>query len=249
MPLFDQDDTMEEHQIGGSNFAFSATRIDDLGATEYTLALIAVDVSGSTASFRAELEAALVETVKSCRRSPRADNLMLRVILFDSHVVELHGFKPLTECAPDDYVGCLPRDGGMTALRDAVYSGVGSLTQYGRDLTEAEYDVNASVFIITDGADNRSTMTATAVKDAIAAAVTGEAVESITTALIGVNTGAGGLNTYLEEFKDGVGIRQYVPIADANDGSLAKLGGFISQSISSQSQALGTGGPSQALNF
>jgi hypothetical protein len=248
MPIFDQDNTMEEQQIGGSNFSFSAKRIDDLGATEYTLVLIAVDVSGSTRLFKAEIEAALKEAVQSCRRNPRADNLMLRVVLFDTHVQELHGFKPLTECAPDDYDGCLP-DGSLTALRDAVYNGTQSLIQYGRDLTDAEYDCNAAIFVITDGMDNRSKMTATMVGETINSAVTSEALESITTVLIGVNTDAGGLNKYLSDFKDDVGITQYVAIGDASEGALAKLGGFISQSVSSQSQALGTGGPSKSLKF
>lgn len=247
MPLI-QDDTMEEQKIGGSNFSFSAKRIDDLGATEYTLVLVAVDVSGSVAPFKGEIEAALKEAVQSCRRSPRADNLMLRVITFNSRVQELHGFKPLPECAPGDYDGAI-LPGGMTALFDASYNGVRSLTQYGQSLTDAEYDVNAAVFVITDGMDNDSKTTTGMVGEAVRDAVTGESLESITTVLIGVNTDAGGLNSYLQSFKDEAGFSQYVAIADAQEGTLAKLGAFISQSISSQSQALGTGGPSQALTF
>ena len=47
MASFDDDIVMQSHSIGGSNFAFSAVSIGDLGASEYTLGLIAVDVSGS----------------------------------------------------------------------------------------------------------------------------------------------------------------------------------------------------------
>ena len=67
--------------------------------------------------------------------------------------------------------------------------------------------------------------------------------------LIGVNTDTGGLNQWLETFKNDAGFQQYVAIGDATEGALAKLGGFISQSISSQSQALNSGGPSKSLSF
>ena len=54
---------------------------------------------------------------------------------------------------------------------------------------------------------------------------------------------------YLETFKDEVGIDQFVWIGDATPAKLAKLGNFVSQSISSTSQALGTGAPSQEITF
>jgi hypothetical protein len=44
-----------------------------------------------------------------------------------------------------------------------------------------------------------------------------------------------------------VGITQFIDAGDATKGKLAKLAAFVSQSISSTSQALGTGGPSQAI--
>jgi len=106
------------------------------------------------------------------------------------------------------------------------------------------------VFVITDGDDNGSKTSRKMVKDALADAKRKEALESIMPVLVGVNTDATtGLNSYLEEFKDEAGFQQYVAIPDATEKELAKLGGFISKSFSSQSQALGTGGPSQSLTF
>jgi uncharacterized protein YegL len=239
---------MEEYQVGASNFKFSGKRIDDLGASEYTLVTLVIDVSGSVASFAKEIEKAVKEVVISCRRSPRADNLMLQVVMFDSHVVEFHGYKPLTECAEDDYDGCIT-PGGVTALYDATYNGVKSMTQYGKDLMDQDFDCNGAVFVITDGMDNDSKLTQNLVKQAFTEAVTGEALESLVSVLIGVNTIADGLGSYLQDFKDDAGFSQYVAIADATEKQLAKLGAFISQSISSQSQALGTGGPSKSLSF
>ena len=70
--------------------------------------------------------------------------------------------------------------------------------------------------------------------------------------LIGVGHAAdeqSGLGPYLQSFKDEAGFQQYIFIDRADEKKLAKLGGFISQSISSQSQSLGTGGASKSLTF
>lgn len=246
--LGNSDPTMETHTVGASNFQFSAKRIDELGASEYTLALLVIDCSPSITDFANDMEKVVKEVAKACRRSPRADNLMLRVVTFNSSVDEFHGFKPLSECNEDDYDGCI-RPRGLTALYDAVYNGVQSLVQYGRDLTSNDFDVNAAVFVITDGMDNQSKLTREMVKDAMKEAVKTESMESIISVLIGVNTIADQLGDYLKEFTDEAGFTQYVEIKDATEKQLAKLGQFISQSISSQSQALGTGGASQSLSF
>jgi len=249
MPKFaDMNQDLEQHTIGGTHFGFSAAKIGNLGATEYTLATLVVDVSGSVGRYRQEMEGAIKTCVQACRKSDRADNLMLRVLLFDTQLQEFHGFKPLPDCNEADYDGCLP-SGGMTALFDASFSAVKAMTQYGADLTKIDYAVNGALFVITDGMDNASKATCKMVAEAIEDARTSEALESIMPVLIGVNTDAGGLNQWLETFKNDAGFQQYVAIGDATEGALAKLGGFISQSISSQSQALNSGGPSKSLSF
>lgn len=239
---------MDSHQIKGSNFGFSAKRIDDLGATEYTLVGIAADVSGSVEPFRQEIESCIKEIVKSCQHSPRADNLMMRLVTFDDRLEEVHGFRPLSECNLDSYSGCV-RCGGMTALYDAACNLTDSVTQYGRSLTESDFDVNAIVFVVTDGMDNRSAMTVGEVKKALGRAVQSEALESVVSVLVGVNVQDPQVSRYLTDLKDQAGFTQYVEIGSANAKSLARLADFVSRSISAQSQALGTGGPSQSLSF
>lgn len=250
MPRFDADQ-MDNHSIGGTHFQFSAKKIDTLGATEYTLVLLIIDRSGSVGGFDHLINKAVQEVVKSCRRSPRADNLLLRVIIFDSSVDEFHGFKALMDCNEADYASvCVPR--GATALYDATYNAVMSAVQYGKDLVSNDFAVNCALFAITDGEDNSSTATRKMVAQALADARRSEALESIMPVLIGVGYAADeqqGLGTYLQSFKDEAGFQQYVFIDRADEKKLAKLGGFISQSISSQSQALGSGGASQSLTF
>ena len=242
------DDNQETHSIGGSHFKFSAAKIDSLGASEYTLATVVVDVSGSVSPYATEIETALKQVVQSCRKSPRADNLMLRVVLFNQNVAELHGFKPLPDCNENDYNGVINPNGG-TALFDATYSAVKAMVQYGAELVKNDFQVNAALFVITDGADNESKTTAKTVAKAFAEVKTGEKLESLMSVLIGVNTDQTDLNAFLDCFQKESGFQQYVAITKADAKTLAKLGGFISMSIASQSQAIGSGGPSKSLTF
>jgi len=248
MPLLGTDDSLETHNVKGSNFGFSATRIDTLGASEYTLVGIAVDASSSVSSFEKEINACLQEVVKACRHSPRADNLMLRLVSFDSDLKEIHGFRPLSECNIDDY-GSAVKPMGMTALYDATSNLTQSVTQYGKSLSASDFDVNAILIVITDGEDNRSSFTQHSVAQAFKDAVQSESLESVVSILVGVNVTDPKIGNYLQSFKSEAGFTQYVELKDANAKSLAKLADFVSQSISAQSQALGTGGPSKSLSF
>ena len=210
--------------------------------------VIAADVSGSVRPYRAGIERCVKQIVRSCRHSPRADNLLLRLVTFDSQLKEVHGFRPLADCPEDDYTGCI-KTGGTTALFDAAYNSIESTTAYGRNLSDHDFDVNVIVFVITDGEDNASSMTATTVADALTRAVTNEDVESVVSVLVGVAVADAALSGYLREFKGKGGFDQYVELAKADTSTLARLADFVSRSISAQSQALGTGGSSRRLSF
>jgi len=246
MPVFT--DNMDSHAIGGSNYGFSAKRIDDLGATEYTLVGIACDGSSSVTYFRDEMEKCVKEIVKACRHSPRSDNLLMRMTLFNSRLAETHGFRPLSECDVDKYTGSV-HTGGSTALYDAAVNMMDSVSQYGADLVKNDFDVNGIVFVITDGDDNASAMTPGEVRKSLERAVQSESLESIVTILVGVNVQDPGLSQRLNDFSQSAGFTQYVELGNADASTLAKLADFVSRSISAQSQALGTGGPSQSLSF
>ncbi len=248
MPLLGDDNDLENHSIKGSNYGFSATRVEDLGASEYTLVGIAVDASSSVQTFESEINKTIQEIVKACRHSPRADNLMMRLLAFHSDLSEVHGFKPLTECNVDDYARAV-HPMGMTALYDASCNLAQSISQYGRSLSENDFSVNAILFVITDGMDNRSTFTPHSVAQALKDAVQSESLESIVSILIGVNINDPTISSYLKAFESEAGFTQYIELDRADAKTLAKLAEFVSKSISAQSQALGTGGPSQSLSF
>ncbi len=241
------DKGMESLEILGGKgaFNFSATRMDELGATEYTLVTIALDKSGSVFSFEKELLDALKSVIESCKKSPRAENLMIRLIEFNHKLDEVHGFKLLSNINLNDYNE--PDIGGCTALYDALYSSIGATVTYAKNLTNQNFGVNGICFVITDGMDNNSKMTCSDIADYIRKVKIGESIESLFTVLIGIN--ASECNQYLDELHNKAMLTQFVDIGAATPQKLAKLATFVSRSIVSQSQALGSGQPSQSLTF
>lgn len=248
MPILN-DSSMDAAKLPVSSYGYSHVRIDSLGATEYTLATIVIDTSGSTGQFRPQMEAALKQAVEACRKSPRADNLMLRVIEFADHVNEIHGFKMLSQCNPGDYTGVLGNAGVTTILYDACINAAEAVVAWGKQLTENDYAANAVFFVITDGMDYTSCAGRATVKASFMQGVSNESLESVASILIGVNVTDTEVAKWLNTFNSEVGFSQYVELDNADAKTLAKLGEFVSKSISASSQALGTGGPSQALTF
>ena len=237
--------------IGGTTFGYSGVGVDELESLEYTIVVIALDTSPSVSPFRQQIEDGLKEIVEKCRKLPRADNLLLRVITFDSRLGEIHGFRELMSINPSDYTGQVKIVGHSTKLYDAAVSSVSSADDYGRRMYKDEdLTANAIVFVITDGLDNDSTCSMHAVKDALdkARGVHGgpdakEGLESVLSILIGVNTPNQYVKDYLDKFNKDVGFDQYADL-----DHIPTLVAFVSQSISSQSQSLGTGGPSQTVD-
>jgi len=241
-------DTNLEDLNAASGYKFSGTKIEKLGASKYTLVSIVCDVSGSVEKFIRQIEMMLGTIVKSCDKSAFRDNLMVRLTTFDSNLNEVHGFKLLSTIKPTDYENSLV-SGGSTALFNAAHEAVSVMADYGKTLTSQDFLANGIVFVLTDGQDNiggcRPSDVAMSVKNAKSA----ENLESIRTILIGVTGDDTDLDSYLRRFNDEAGMDQYIGIGVATPGKLGKLAEFVSQSVSSTSQALGTGGPSQPLTF
>ncbi|MDM8546446.1 vWA domain-containing protein [Candidatus Venteria ishoeyi] len=245
MPRFDNMQTIQ--LPGAGHFQFSAARPDTLGATEYTLVTIVVDISSSVFDFRQPLLKTIKSIIGACQKSPRADNLMVRLLLFNEQRQEVHGFVPLNQIDSAQYKTL--KCNGITALYDAVYDAVGATNAYAKNLFMQDFDVNAAIYILTDGMDNSSGLHPKDIADQVAVALKQEYLESLITVLVGVDTQHAGVSGYLQLFKDEAKLGQFVDVADADADNLAKLGNFVSQSISLQSQTLGTGNAAQSLRF
>ena len=246
MPLLNTDDMFTQPT---GHFGFSAVRIEKLGATEYTLVDVAVDRSGSTDPFKTDLEKLLQTVVKGCMRCPRADNLLLRVVEFDTKANEIHGYMELKDVPLDKYVGALKRDGGRTSLNDTCVNSFQAQLAYADQLGKNDFSANGIFIGITDGCDNASTLPASRVKEVLAEARQKEKLESLVSILIGVNMANPTIAATLADFARDAGFDQFIDIGEVTESRLAKLAAFISKSVSSQSQALGSGGPSQPVQL
>ena len=171
---------------------------------------------------------------------------MLRLSQFSSNLQEIHGFKMLSSCNPGDYNGILDVR-GATALNDAVVDMCDSMSNYGSSLTKQDFDVNGILFVVTDGDENNSSHGLESAKKAIQDIRRNESLESLITILLGVNIDSTYVKQKLDDYHQQIGFDQFISVGDASPKTLAKLAEFVSKSISSQSQALGTGGPSQAI--
>jgi hypothetical protein len=196
------------------------------------------------------MEKCLKEILGACQKSPRSENLLLRLLEFNTTDSELHGFRELSKIDPKDYDGIIkPR--GWTALYDGTMNALDSVDGYSAQLASMDYLCNAVVFVITDGEENRSKVATTQmIKDKIAQIRSegNKNLESIKTVLVGVGNDPA-IMDYLDRFQKDAGLDQFVKIGDATPGRLAKLADFVSKSISSTSQALGSGGGSVNLTF
>ena len=84
-----------DNQVGGlvgGTFTFSGVGLGDLGASAYTIVGIACDCSGSMSGHERNVEKALKSIISACRRSPRGDNLLIRLLRFSTGVRQFHGF-------------------------------------------------------------------------------------------------------------------------------------------------------------
>lgn len=231
-----------------SGFSFSGLSVNDLESSQYTIANILCDVSSSVSGFKDQLENAIIAAVEACRKSPLAEQMLVRVGTFASNLAELHGFVGLNDIKTDDYKGAL-HIGGSTALYDATLESIETIKSYGEKLVANRFTCNGIAFVITDGEENTSVVAnPSKIKAALEQIQKDEKLESLKVVLVGVGNQAS-VDRYLKDFAAQTGLSQYVWIGDATPQKLARLADFVSKSISSSSAALGSGGASQNITF
>ena len=241
MSLMGQDDTVVNKTV--SNFGFSAVPVDALESDEQTLTVIALDRSGSIYGFKDQLVLAYQEIIRACRQNPRSESLVVRATSFGSDLNEEHGFVGVNSIDENSFD---LRIGGATALSDAALDAIETIETYGKQLGDMDYLINGLVVIVTDGGENSSRVANEGkIKAAIERMRKDESLESLKGILIGL--GCDSDRQYYEAYSQNCGFDQCVHITDTSAKGIAKMGDFVSRSISSSSQALGSGGPSQNL--
>jgi uncharacterized protein YegL len=241
---------------GAGTFTFSAKKIDKLGALQYTIVTIAIDISGSVTLFADALLDCLKAIILACKKNQRSEFMVIRVITFATNIEEVHGFRELTDIEVDDYPKFDPT--GFTCLFDAGYDAIGSTIEYSRQMVERGFDVNGAVYIITDGGENpggghRTIASPKMIKEKVEKALQAEDIESIITTLIGLHDPnsmwAAETQRDLSYFQVEANMTKFIDAGEASPENLAKLADWVSDSVSSQSDQVGSNAPSQVLDF
>jgi uncharacterized protein YegL len=249
MPSLMGKNVTETHQTL-HGFNFSGAKIDSLGASKYTLVTIVQDTSTSVGMYSKKMEETLKKILEACKKSPYSENILLRLATFNSRLKEIHGFRELNTIKASEYDKILKCQ-GMTALYDSILDSLESMESYGKRLVSFEYDCNGILFIITDGIENDSTIakSPSEIKDAINRIKTSEeSMESLISILIGIGKDKQ-VMTYLDNLKIEAELNHFLDMGDVTSDNLAKMGEFITSSISSISKNLVTGNSSQLLQF
>lgn len=243
-------DSLEQHTTTVGGYAYSGATIDSKISSEQTLFTLCIDVSGSVAPFRNELEECVRAVIAGCKKDSRADYQMVRVLTFSDTVQEFHGFKTLASCNVDDYRDFIS-PGGMTALFECIDNAVEGTDDYAAKLKDRDRDSNAIIVGLTDGCDNRGLLkglTVQSIKAAFERVMANEHTESLLSVLIGVGMRDQNVKSQLAIVEAQGGFSQFLAIEDNNASTFAKIAGFVSQSVSAQSSHVGTGGPSKPIN-
>ena len=250
MPKFiDANEDMQvDTSIGG--YQFSGAKVDKLAtqASEFTVVTLVVDTTGSTQGFEHLLNEMVINVIKSFEGSQYKDQLLIRVINFDSKIYEVHGFKTFNMIdIANDYPDFRSR--GATALYDAVDGAIDATIKYTSDLYDQDYDTNGIIIIVTDGMDISSVKASPQIiKSKLDNLVKNESkIDSLITLLIGINTDS--CDRELKRFQFEAGLTEYISAGDATPETIGKITNYVSQSISSQSESLATGVPSQNIQF
>lgn len=235
MPRFDN---QKSTALTNNGYSFNGTAVEDLGATEYTVVTVLVDVSGSLSGQERELERMVKEVIKTLNMSPRKDNLLVRVVKFNEQDQEVHGFKLLSQITLNDYDNTM-NCSGSTNLYDATINSITATEGYVKTLHQNDYFCNGLIFIITDGEDVGSSNQPSAVMNSLSALRKTEMLESLNVILLGMTGNSS--SSSLTDFQQKGGLTNYIEVGQVNHNTLGKLANFISRSITMVSQSLGSG--------
>ena len=251
MPKFTTEGSLENNTAG--HFGFTAIGVDHLEASGYTLATIVCDRSGSTSGYQKPMEEALKSSIEALKKHPNNETMLVRVVTVDTQCEEQHGFIPVTDIDGSRYDGLLSAR-GVTALFDGCVNAAEAAANFGKTLIQQRYTANGIIIVITDGLNCAGKFSQPEdivfVKDAFGKTTQTECLESLVSVLIGVVGKNIHVANELQKFHSEAGFSEpMITLTDANPTTIAKIGKFITDSVSSTSVARGTGGPSQSISF
>ncbi|MEO1654933.1 MAG: hypothetical protein AAFU64_15405, partial [Bacteroidota bacterium] len=177
------------------NLSFNNFNPEDIQVDETINAVFIVDVSPSISTYVKDLNHAFNDFTETMQKSHVADQLMVSIIEFNEKVEAKSGFQPIKQIPTMQF-----KPSGMgTALYQATFQGLDLAVNYRSNLEASGVMAKTLLFVITDGLDNSSSVSAQQVKDKLNGILAQEQnAFSFTTILFGV----GDASTFEEAQKE-----------------------------------------------
>jgi uncharacterized protein YegL len=197
---------------------------NDIQTDETINCVFVVDISPSVQSYVNELNHAFNDFIQHLQQSHLAEQLLVSVIEFNNNVQVRSGFQPVTHIPTISFIP----SGGGTALYDATMHGLRQANSYRNTLMVSGINVKTLLFVITDGEDNSSTISAAQVKTELQSITAHERnMFSFTSVLFGVGNAA----SFAQAQRD-MGI-QHLAAVGTSGAEIRRMIGIISQSVAS----------------
>jgi uncharacterized protein YegL len=215
---------------------------DEVEVEDTINAVFVIDVSSSVSSYVDELNEGMNNFTQRMQKSHVSEKLFVSIVEFASDVKVRSGFQPIDQIPTIDFNNSI---GGMTALYDGTKKGLDNALDYRNGLENAGVNCKTLLFVITDGDDNKSVNSPSAVKDTINDLLKEERnFASFESILFGVGKNSG-MESYFTKAADEMGIKNVATIDNTAD-DIKKMINFISSSVSSAS---GSGTAISTPNF
>ncbi len=205
------------------NLNFNNFNPDEIQVDETINAVFAVDISPSIVSYVKDLNHAFNDFTATMQKSHVAEQLMVSIVEFHHKVQVKSGFQPIKQIPTMDF----KPSGKGTALYQATYQSLEMAINYRKNLEASGVTAKTLIFVITDGLDNSSKVSAKQVKDKLESILANEQnAFSFTTILFGVGDARG-----FEEAQKSMGLQHLAKVGNTG-AEIRKMINFISQSIS-----------------
>lgn len=203
---------------------------------EVTQFIVMLDHSSSMAdkvtSMNTVTTSILMQELKNCHKAPQ---IFIKAIDFASSITHRSGFLPIVDL-PDDYFEVKnPR--GTTALYEAVDEAFQHVSKFRTDLENQGVEVKTCIFVVTDGEQWPSNISAmNAVKDHVAALRKNEAwASTFTINVLGIGDDTNMFRTACIDM--GLNPDLVLSVATADVKDIRQKMGVVSQSVSSSSNS------------
>jgi uncharacterized protein YegL len=209
------------------NLTYNNFNPDEIQVEETINAVFVVDISPSIESYVNDLNNAFNDFTATMQKSHVAEQLLVSLVEFNEKVSIKSGFQPIKQIPVMQF----QPSGKGTALYQATYQALHLATDYRNNLEASGVVAKTLIFIITDGMDNSSSVSASKVKKTLQDILQKEQnAFSFTTILFGVGSAA----EFSKAQKD-MGI-QHLAKVGTTGAEIRKMINFISQSITNTSQ-------------